>query len=571
MKRFLTILLTALATTGAMTLVAQQATPTPEPKQELEPLSNFVETIDVSIVNVEVTVTDKKGNPIQGLTKNDFEIYDNGRPQNITNFYEVKGRRIIEHRPDGEVVVEEIKEDALPSDVPKRLQRRYVFFVDNLSLAPFNRQPVFAEMKKFIDENLLPGDLGMIVTFNRDIKTRVPFTDDHAFLKQTFDTIAGENAFGLQNLSEKRSAESQIRESKTYEEAVGVARNYAYSVEHDLRTAIGAMKGLMTTLAGVEGRKIMVVTSEGLPIQPGRELFYYVDELAVQKGWRSTSSIYIEATHFDSKLAIESLAQTANANGITLYLLHAGGLSAASVGSSAESATPIPPIVATAALTNSTESMNMLAYMTGGIATVGTNNFEGAFNQIEADVNSYYSLGYRAGAERVDRQRRIEVRAKNKDYRVRSRRSLVEKSVYTELTDRVIANLFYKSDANDLGVVMKTGLAKPAAEDRFTVPIELRIPMDRLGFIPTGEVARGGFAVFVVVSDENQDMSDVQRMDQSIVINMEEMKTMSGKHYTYNADLLMRKGVNTISVAVLDEASQMTGYAVQQVLAMDLR
>lgn len=221
MKRFLTILLISLATAGGWTLLAQQ-----EPKdQELEPISNFVESIDVSIVNVEVTVTDKKGNPIQGLTKDDFEVYDNGRPQMITNFYEVKGRRIIEQRPDGTVHVEEIKEDALPSEVPERLQRRYVFFVDNLSLAPFNRQPVFAEMKKFVDENLLAGDLAMIVTFNRDIKVRVPFTDDHAFIKQTFDTIAEENAFGLQNLSERRQAESQIREAASYDEALGVARS----------------------------------------------------------------------------------------------------------------------------------------------------------------------------------------------------------------------------------------------------------------------------------------------------------------------------------------------------------
>jgi len=566
-KRFLTILLISLATAGGWTVLAQQ-----EPKdQELEPISNFVESIDVSIVNVEVTVTDKKGNPIQGLTKDDFEIYDNGRPQMITNFYEVKGRRIIEQRPDGTVHVEEIKEDALPSEVPERLQRRYVFFVDNLSLAPFNRQPVFAEMKKFVDENLLAGDLAMIVTFNRDIKVRVPFTDDHAFIKQTFDTIAEENAFGLQNLSERRQAESQIREAASYDEALGVARSWAYSVEHDLRTAIGAMKGLMTTLAGVDGRKIMVVTSEGLPIQPGRELFYYVDELANQKGWRSTSSVYMEATHFDSKLAIDSLAQAANANGITLYMLHAGGLAAASVGASAESSAPIPPVVSTAALSNSTESMNLLAYMTGGLATVGTNNFAGAFERIESDVNSYYSLGYRAGAERVDRQRRIEVRPKNKDYRVRSRRSLVEKSVYTELTDRVIANLFYKDDDNNLGIAMKTETAKPVESERFLIPIEIRIPMDRLAFIPTGEVARGGFAVFVVVADEQQDMSDVQRMDQSIVLDLGELEKIDGKYYTYRADLLMNKGRNTISVAVLDEASQMTGYAVQQVLAYDLR
>ena len=135
----------------------------------------------------------------------------------------------------------------------------------------------------------------------------------------------------------------------------------------------------------------------------------------------------------------------------------------------------------------------------------------------------------------------------------------------------MIANLFYKDDDNGLGITMKTETAKPVEANRFIIPIEIRIPMERLAFIPTGEVARGGFAVFVVVADEQQDMSDVQRMDQSIVLNLEELDKISGKHYTYRADLLMNKGRNTISVAVLDEASQATGYAVQQVLAFDLR
>ena len=44
------------------------------------------ETIDVSVVNVDAIVTDKHGNPVRGLTKDDFEIYENGRLQPITNF-----------------------------------------------------------------------------------------------------------------------------------------------------------------------------------------------------------------------------------------------------------------------------------------------------------------------------------------------------------------------------------------------------------------------------------------------------------------------------------------------------
>jgi len=47
------------------------------------------ETIDVSIVNVDAVVTDKQGNRVRGLTRDDFEIFENGKLQPITNFTEV--------------------------------------------------------------------------------------------------------------------------------------------------------------------------------------------------------------------------------------------------------------------------------------------------------------------------------------------------------------------------------------------------------------------------------------------------------------------------------------------------
>lgn len=561
MNRLLTLLLVLGA---AMPLGAADT-----PQQPPEDLSKLVESIDVRVISVDVVVTDKKGNPVTGLGKDDFLVFDNGRQQPISNFYEVVERKVVE-RPQPKVA-EAGTVPVAPFVEARALQRRFVFFIDNLSLAPFNRKPIFKEMQKFIDENLVEGDLAMIATFNRDLKVRVPFTNDHMFLKQTLDVIAEENSFGLQNQAERRSSQTQIDDARTYEEAVGVARSYAYSVENDLRMAVNSLRSLMTTLAGIDGKKVMVVASEGLQIQPGRELFYYIDEIAGRKGWRSSSSVYLEATNFNSKSLIDSIAQAANANGVTLYTLHAGGLGSNSSANSAENQGAVSPIVQNAALTNSTESLRILASMTGGVATTGTNNFGGAFDRIKSDTDSYYSLGYRSGVERVDRQRSIEVRPKNKNLVVRSRRSFVEKSLYTEVSDKVIANVLYSSEENDLGIVVTTGQARAVGDDRFTLPLEIRIPMDKLAFIPTGGGMRGGFSVFLVVADERGDMSDVQQQSHPMTLTEEDAKNLTGKHYTYSVDLLMKKGRNRISVALVDEATKQIGYATREVLAADLR
>ena len=55
----------------------------------------FFESIDVNLVNVDVYVTDKKGNRINGLTRNDFELFEDKKPVQITNFYAVEDGRSI--------------------------------------------------------------------------------------------------------------------------------------------------------------------------------------------------------------------------------------------------------------------------------------------------------------------------------------------------------------------------------------------------------------------------------------------------------------------------------------------
>jgi VWFA-related protein len=560
----------AVAAATLILATAAFAADTPKQKPAAE-VPKLVETVDVRVINIDVVVTDKRGNRIHGLKKEDFEIRENGVPKTISNFYEVESAPKSAATPAApNAAPAQPMTLAAIEQIPDNQKRRIIFYVDNLSLMPFNRNRVFKEMKEFAKTVLRPGDEAMVATFNRSMKIRAAFTRDPIQIQQTLDTLAGESALGVSAKSERRDVENRINDAQSFDEALAAARSYAQSAEHDLRQSVTSLTGLMTTLAGVEGKKIVVLTTEGFQMQPGREMFMLVDEVARTKGWGGGGSM-LESMTFNNSDRIQDVARTANANGITLYAIHAGGLGAQNENIMAESSRSTSYNVAQSALSNSTESLEVIAEMTGGIASANTNNFAAAFNNIEKDLDAYYSLGYRAGTERVDRQRALEVRLKTRGYIVRSRQSFVEKSTFAEMTDRVVANLLYRTKNNDLKIAVRSNSPVPQEDGLFKVPIEIQIPMDSLTLLPQGDIHAGGFTVYVAVANKDGDMSDVSHKQHQITVPNGDVDKAKGHYYTYSLTLLMEPGLNKISVGVVDDVSNVTGFAKDQVIAQDMR
>jgi VWFA-related protein len=542
--------------------VAQRQQPEPE-------LPKLVENIDVRVIDFDVVVTDRRGNFVPGLSKDDFEILENNVPKPISNFAEINNgapKNIVAGEVGGHVETPAPP----PSAMPEEMKRRIIIYIDNLSLAPFNRNRVFTQMKEFLKTAMRPGDEAMVATYNRSMKVRVPFTRDANQVSSILDAIATESGLGVANVSERKSFEDRIRDANSYEDAIASARTYASSVEHDLRQGVSSLNALMSTLAGVEGKKILVLTSEGFPMQPGREVFAFVDDVSREKNWTGVTSSAMEGMHFDGTSLIQSVAKTANANDITMYTIHAAGLSGTSE-MSAENARPTSAIVAHATISNTTESMQMMAQMTGGLASTNSNNFADAFKRIQSDLESYYSLGYRAGTERVDRQRYLQVRMKNrKDLRVRSRQTFVEKSVHAEMSDRVVANLLYRVKDNDLGILARIGRPVPVEDGLFRVTVDIQIPMLSLTLLPQGEEESvGGFDVYVVVGNKDNDMSDVAQKSHQVRVPKAQMSQLAGKYYTYTLELLIERGLNRISLGVVDQISNTSGFTREQIIAQN--
>ncbi|MCL4810182.1 MAG: hypothetical protein KJ062_20675, partial [Thermoanaerobaculia bacterium] len=124
------------------------AVPTPTPRS-----GPLVRNVDVTVTNLDVVVTDRKGNRIRGLTREDFEVYEDGVLQPLTNFYAVDGGRVVFF---GDEAIPGVDPPAAPAPAPVPAPSpiatpapapadpavaplpvpgtRIVIFIDNLSL-----------------------------------------------------------------------------------------------------------------------------------------------------------------------------------------------------------------------------------------------------------------------------------------------------------------------------------------------------------------------------------------------------------------------------------------------------
>src|SRR5207249_7364892 len=140
------------------------------------PQGKLVETIEVRVANIDVVVRDRAGRPVTALTRDDFELFEDGVPQPITNLYEVRREAGV----------------AGPSetDVPLELrQRRLVLFVDSASLHPSRKKPVLDAVQRFIDR-MQPEDQAMLVSWCLRLQVVTPFTSDKAALKKGLAALA---------------------------------------------------------------------------------------------------------------------------------------------------------------------------------------------------------------------------------------------------------------------------------------------------------------------------------------------------------------------------------------------
>jgi VWFA-related protein len=551
----------------AAAVLAAVALSAPLHAQSLTPIT---ESIEVRVTNIDVVVTDRAGQPITGLTKDDFILQEAGQTQSITNFYEIR-----------EALAQGDGRDTAPaSDVPPEVgRRRVVVFVDNQSIHPISRNQAFDALERSLETLMRPGDECAIVFWNGRSEVISPFTSDRAALMKSFRGAASRSAGGttleaartriveragqmLADAKANRNRGSGLSIEQAYQLSVEQARNFAEQLMAQERELLAALNRTLATMAGVDGKKALIFLGAELPDNPGLDVFQQLDGMFMLDLPNIQPAIMREQNRNMSG-EVRALARQANANGVTMYLVDTADRVRS--GDPTHHALDMQAYFATA--TNTPLSMANIAAITGGVAVAGGRSFEKALNTIARDLSSYYSLGYRSASD-AEGDRRVVVKVKNPAYRVRSRTSYVARKGDDEMNDRVIANIFHSSVKSDFPVSVTAGAPQKLESGKdYKVQLTVTLPSE-ITFIPQDGSLRGEFAVFFATAKPDGALSQVSKMTQPMKFPANATKAIKDlKKFTYSAWLVVRPGEQIVSVGVADTLAGTSGFARMSLVA----
>ena len=384
---------------------AQEASPTP-------PAADDVVKISTNLIQLDVTVTDRSGKAVSDLKPGDFEIYENGEKQDISNFLFVTaaGARAeaVRNRKEAATILPPPR-----TMRPEQVRRTIALVVDDLTLSFESTYRVRQALKKYVDEQMNDGDLVAIIRTGGGVGALQQFTSNKQQLYAAIERIrwgARRGRIGafepLNELPDSvRQEDEQDRKAREdFENSTADFQESVFSTG-----TLGSLKFIVSGMKQLPGRKSVILFSDGFRIFT-----------------RSETGISGASTVLDF---LKRLIDEASRASVVFYTVDSRGLEYTGL-TAADSVKPHPNAMGQAMssrgreLYDTQQGLVMLAKETGGFAIYNRNDLIGGVRDIVED-QSYYLIAYQPDSDTFDAKSRrfnkLEIKVKRDNVKVRYR------------------------------------------------------------------------------------------------------------------------------------------------------
>jgi VWFA-related protein len=425
----------------------------------------------VNLVVIDAEVTDRNGRPIKGLRRDQFEVFEDGKPQAISTFdYEdIETLAGAGWAAQAAVVVPVAGAPNPASLGPAvRNHRLILLFFDLSSLSPDALLRARDAALRFVRDEMTPADLVAVAALGNQLGVLQDFTNDRAALARALARLAP----GVSSqLAELAPAPAQEGETDITED-VGAAYtpdDTEFNVFNTDRK-LEAMQNLAELLGAIPGKKIVMQFTGGI-IQTGEE----------------------------NRTELEAATDAANRSNVSFYTVDSRGLMAEIPGGDLTKDAPAGTAMFTGAAVyrqaeqreDSRDTLTALAVDTGGRAFFDLGDLAGAFRQVQQDTEGYYLLGYTPSNLRPDGAwRSIRVKVAVPGARLRYRQGYFAPKDFTHFTEedreqQIDDAMRSPSPMFELPVAVETAAFRVGPGEYF-VPIAAKLPSGALQWAEKG-------------------------------------------------------------------------------------
>jgi VWFA-related protein len=534
-----------------------QQTAIPAPVEAPAPL---VEKIEVSVVNVDVTVTDRRGQPVPGLTRNDFEILEDGKLQPISNFYAVENARAR-----GDARPETVPEET-PAPASDHFRRKVLVLIDNLNTTPHGRNVALDRLENFVNEHFDDGRYDWsIAMIDKRLHMVLPMTSSKKVLHSAVTEIRNTGTRkairapiehtefqSVSAMSKHVSDEPRIWPTPDLnsENTIDIFADEMSLKEQTIyaRSSTESIVEAARAFGSSEGRKIILLVTGYLPLG---------SQSPINRGdaRQSTNGSHIhDVTSANAEMGNmrEILVREANASNTSLYIISAEGLDMPVV----SGYNPMGPAPVPGSDALDTSPMVWLAKETGGAYMPG-NRIDQSLVDFDRRSASFYSLGYIPLHIDDNRYHRLTVRVKkHSDYQLQYRDGYSSTPTDMQMTRALTSPLGAVMQPSTMAVSLIFG--EPQYRGIIAiVPIKAAMSMESLQYITDGRGSRTRLHVYVSIFDP--DGRNITLSKSFADISVQPNESTTGPMTVTIPPLALAKGSYRVVVAVRDELTDHVG------------
>jgi VWFA-related protein len=473
-----------------------------------------VVTVSSNLVNIDVTVKDKKGNFVNDLKAEDFTVFENGVRQQVEFFDPPFGGGAEAARPFA----------PKPSDAPQWEAKNVISLVlDGQTTEQQNLKPLREGTLKYIRERIAETDAVALFNVAAGLQLLQPFTRDKAKL-----LAAAERAFAS-------AAASKTTERGGVSEGVGARQTELDSLRlAEMRDPSGDAGAREAKLAAMVARRALeqfTMLRAQLSLQQSRPILAALAAICeAQRDVPGKKTLVLFSQGFITSATqdwqVQSIIDLANRANVTIYIIDAAGLR----GGAPQSGSHIPTTLmeGVSALNPIEDRMKpqagenvfdnvrhegqgrdydilyRISGDTGGKLIKNTNDIAKGLERVDEEVRARYTLGYHSTDPNFDGSfRKLKIEVRRPDTQVVSRPGFYaiahDNAVFFSPEDKKLLASFASAAAQPSMPLFVRLSPFRAAGGGYVVPLSFEISPGAMKFEPKGDKRQIEFEVLGVI------------------------------------------------------------------------